>query len=1017
MKKLGLGKRTLACVVSAATLLTGTTALSALVRTTGMTASAASYDNYAKLLQYSMYFYDANMCGDQVGETGQMEWRDDCHTSDAVTGGFHDAGDHVKFGLPAGYTASTLGWGYYEFKDSYDSLGQTAHLKTITDYFAKYFKDCTTLSGDSVSSFIYQIGNGDQDHAVWCAPEVQDASSRQVYKTTNSASDIAAEYAAALAVNYLNFGNEEDLTYAKALYKFSKQYNSIANDGTSGFYASEDYEDDQAWAAGFLYLATNDSSYKSDMDTYFSTGNRQWGEVYYTHCWNTVTLGAAALYGEISGEWKWANSYAKSNCTDSSTFLAIQPWGSARLNVGLQLPALVVSKHTSNDYTAWCKAQMGMILGNNSTGKNLIVGFDENSPKNPHHRAASGYKSNDEFSNQTSISSTNGHVLVGALVGGPMGSDFSTYEDSLQNYTTNEVAIDYNAALVGAAAGLYETYKTGSLDSSIEGTKTGTVVTTPATTEKPSATTTTSSSVVTTVTTTNGNTSGGSEASFTVGTETGTDGSLYKYAEFAPNGAKTVTAYYTVNSSDTESSGSFGTWNGSAWLQEDFDTSVSGGQCSVTYNVPSDVGATVKFSVYWPGADNVEITKIVLDNGSSSVQTTETTKQSVNTTVTTKATTASSSNNSDDKDANITIGTEEGIDGKIYKYAEFAPNGAKSATAYFKVSSDDTEASGSFGTWTGEWLQEDFNISVPSDGACSVDYTIPSNAGETVKFSVYWPGADSVEITKVVLHYGSTVTTGNGSTTTQSPTGNGQYTVNLNQSVDYFGLPVDDKMIGWEWAQFGIPENENITKVEINIKAKSGEIGKWQGAFGSSTSVDPDYWTQTEDMEQTFSSKSGTIAWDIDSATSSIIQRAYGGELKFGIWWIDCAEFTIESITVYTDAYSGSNTTTTSSQVTTKETNNTTKTTAATTKNTAAATSTATSIDLPAPTILGDINLDGKVDISDAVLLNKAVAGAVKLNEQQFSNADVCTDVGVGTSDAVTLLKFLVSLVKSLPAD
>ena len=108
MKKLGIGKRALACIVSAATLLTGTTALSALTQTTGLTASAASYDNYAKLLQYSMYFYDANMCGDQVGETGQMEWRDDCHTSDAVTGGFHDAGDHVKFGLPAGYTASTL---------------------------------------------------------------------------------------------------------------------------------------------------------------------------------------------------------------------------------------------------------------------------------------------------------------------------------------------------------------------------------------------------------------------------------------------------------------------------------------------------------------------------------------------------------------------------------------------------------------------------------------------------------------------------------------------------------------------------------------------------------------------------------------------------------------------------------------------------------------------------------------------------------------------------------------------
>ncbi|WP_298482291.1 glycoside hydrolase family 9 protein [uncultured Ruminococcus sp.] len=1024
MKKLGIGKRALACVVSAATLLTGTTALSALTQTAGLTASAASYDNYAKLLQYSMYFYDANMCGDQVGETGQMEWRDDCHTGDEVTGGFHDAGDHVKFGLPAGYTASTLGWGYYEFKDSYDSLGQTAHFKTIMDYFADFFKKSTKLSGDTVTNFCYQVGDGTQDHDYWGAPEAQEASQgvRSSLWTSSGASDISAEYAAALAVNYLNFGNEEDLKYAKALYQFSKKNNQTMSVPE---YGSDDYEDDQAWAAGFLYLATKDASYKSDMDNYFATGNRQWGEVYYTHCWNNVSLGAAALYGEITDNWKWANSYVSKNCTNKDQFLAIQEWGSARLNVGLQLPALVVSKHTSNDYTDWCKAQMGMILGNNSANVNLIVGFDSNSAKNPHHRAASGYNSYNEFKNIDTISATNGHVLVGALVGGPRGSDFSTYVDSVNDYVTNEVAIDYNAALVGAAAGLYETYKTGSVDSSIEGTKGGGVVTTSATTTattQKTTTTTAYSSTKTSETTTNGGASGGSEASFTVGTEIGTDGSEYKYAEFSPNGAKTATAYFTVKSSDTEASGSFGTWTGE-WLQEDFKVNVgSNGECSVTYSVPSNVGSTVKFSVYWPGADSVEITKILLDNGTSNTTTTTTTttKQTNNTTTTT--TTTVTSGNIGDTNANITTGTETGDDGKIYKYAEFAPNGAKSATAYFTVKSDDTEASGSFGTWTGEWLQEDFKVNVGSNGECSVDYNIPSNVGQTVKFSVYWPGADNVDITKIVLHsYSSGQST---TTTNQQPSSNGVYNLDLNQAVDYSKLPATDKMIGWEWAEFGIPANENITKVEVNIKAKSGEIGKWQGAFGSSTSVDPGYWTQTEDMEKTFSTKSGTITWDVDSATSAIIQKEYGGMLKFGIWWIDCTQFTIESITVYTDVAGNTTTTSTAASTTTttsktttattsKTTTSTTKNSTTTTKNTTAS----TPASIPAPTIYGDVNLDGKIDISDAVLLNKAAAGAVTLNGQQYANANVCTDEGVGASDAVTLLKFLVSLVKSLPSD
>ena len=40
-----------------------------------------------------MYFYDANMCGSHVAEKSGMTWRGNCHTSDSVDGGFHDAGD------------------------------------------------------------------------------------------------------------------------------------------------------------------------------------------------------------------------------------------------------------------------------------------------------------------------------------------------------------------------------------------------------------------------------------------------------------------------------------------------------------------------------------------------------------------------------------------------------------------------------------------------------------------------------------------------------------------------------------------------------------------------------------------------------------------------------------------------------------------------------------------------------------------------------------------------------------
>ena len=1034
MKKLGLGKRVLACAASAATLLTGTTALSGLTTLGSMAASAASYDNYAKLLQYSMYFYDGNMCGSDVDTASQFSWRGSCHGSDEVDGGFHDAGDHVKFGLPAGYTASTLGWGYYEFKDSYDALGQTAHLQALTNRFCDFFKASTKLSGDTVTSFCYQVGVGQADHDVWCSPESQnDQSLRTAYWTSDDASDIAAEYAAALAVNYINFGNAEDLKYAKALYNYSIKTNKANCPEAANFYNSYDYYDDQAWAAGWLYLATNDSTYSSFLDKFMNDTNAgksgqsgcKWG-VYSTMCWNNVSLGAAILQSEITGnamDWAKVTTYLNGKCTSESTYYCESDWGSARYNTALQMAALATTKYSAKsgmDYSSWCKAQMGMILGNNPKNVNFVVGMDSNSAKYPHHRAASGYQSFDEMKGKTDYSS-NGHTLVGALVGGPADSNF-TYTDSVNDYQANEVALDYNAGLVGAAAGLYSIYKTGSVDSSIEGVSGGAVVTTAttkgttttttgkttATTKKTTTTTTTKATQKTTVTTTTVPGGSGKTANISTGTQTGTAGDKQAYAEFAPNGAKTATLYYKVKTSDTNSSGAFGTWTGT-WEQEDFEVTVgANGQCKVTYNIPSNVGQTVKAMVFYPDASSVKIDKVVLDEGSTPATTASSTKQNPTTTATTVAP------GGDDKTANISTGTQTGTAGDKQLYAEFAPNGAKSATLYYTISTKDTNSSGAFGTWTGTWEQTDFDVTVGANGQCTADYVIPSNVGQTVKAMIFYPDASSVKIDKVVLHYGNTVTTG---TTKAQPSSGGKYTKDVNQSVVYDELPAGDKMLGWKWSDLGVPAGEKVTKVEINISTSKKQIGKWQGAFGSSTSVAPDYWTQSDDMEQTISGKTGSIVWNVDSATSEIIQTQYGGELKFGVWWIDCNKFTIDSITVYTDAYGGSSTT-----VTTSKTSATTqKTTATTSKTTAKTTSTTKSStqkpsDLPSASMYGDVNLDGRVDITDAVILNKAVAGAISLNPQQQANADCCTDDGVGANDAIVLLKFLVSLVKTLPS-
>ena len=133
----------------------------------------------------------------------------------------------------------------------------------------------------------------------------------------------------------------------------------------------------------------------------------------------------------------------------------------------------------------------------------------------------------------------------------------------------------------------------------------------------------------------------------------------------------------------------------------------------------------------------------------------------------------------------------------------------------------------------------------------------------------------------------------------------GVYENKVDEEVDYSLLPDDDKMIGFLWKDFGIPSGEKVVKVMVFISTTKNFLGKWTGAFGTSTTVSPAYWTMTDDMNIAFTTKTGSITWELDTDTQKIVQMNYGGELKWGVWWIDCNDFTIDKVVVFTDAYTG----------------------------------------------------------------------------------------------------------------
>ena len=58
-----------------------------------------------------------------------------------LVGGYYDAGDHVKFGLPMAFTVTMLSWTVIEFQHQIAGAGELEHaleaIKWGTDYFIK----------------------------------------------------------------------------------------------------------------------------------------------------------------------------------------------------------------------------------------------------------------------------------------------------------------------------------------------------------------------------------------------------------------------------------------------------------------------------------------------------------------------------------------------------------------------------------------------------------------------------------------------------------------------------------------------------------------------------------------------------------------------------------------------------------------------------------------------------------------------------------------------------------------
>jgi hypothetical protein len=437
--------------------------------------------NYGEALQKSLFFYEANRSGD-LPANYIVGWRGDSAMGDGrdvgldLTGGYYDAGDHVKFALPMASSMTTLAWGLVQYRDAYARSGQLGRMREAI----RWGTDWLMKAHPSANVFYAQVGNGGLDHSFWGAPEVM-TMDRPSYKLdpTKPGSDAAGEAAAALAAASLAFRGVDNsyadrlLTHAKQLYAFADTYRGKYSDSipdARNYYNSySGYHDELVWGAAWLYRATGDSTYLAKAEAGYAA-NFAGQTMTWTHSWDDKRYGASILLAGLTGKavytadaerylnyWTVGLNGGATRVRYTSGGLAfLDNWGSLRYSSTTAFMALLYSD-TVRDYNGryhdFAVRQINYILGDNPRQSSYMVGFGDNSPKNPHHRGASGV-----WDGNVNNPTPNRHVLYGALVGGPESPDDFNYHDVRGNYISNEVALDYNAGFTGALARLYHEY-------------------------------------------------------------------------------------------------------------------------------------------------------------------------------------------------------------------------------------------------------------------------------------------------------------------------------------------------------------------------------------------------------------------------------------------------------------------------------------------------------------------------------------------------------------------------------
>ncbi len=399
-------------------------------------------------------------------------------------GGWHDAGDYGRYLPTSGIATGSLLWAYELFPEKTKSVGLN---------IPESGNGTPDILNEARWNLTWMLQMQDEDGGVWhkqtsthfsafIAPQDDQLPSAVIgtgsapFKSTCATADLAAVAAIAARV-YAPFDRkfaDQNLRAAKAAWKWAEQNPSVTfknpKDVSTGEYGDSDCGDERLWAAAELWRTTGDATYNryfidhysQYMKTLASPAAEDWAQLAPMGLWGYAIANRVGTDGKVRDEIRGAtvaSARAIVAQTQSNGYrVSLTPkdyvWGSNGVvaSYGRQLlVANVIAPDPS--YVEAATNNIHYLLGRNTFGLSWVTQLGSNPYKHPHHRPSGAQKDAEPWPGLLSggPNAARQDAVLKALPGLPPAK---VYADNTDSYASNEIAINWQAAMAFLLAGV-----------------------------------------------------------------------------------------------------------------------------------------------------------------------------------------------------------------------------------------------------------------------------------------------------------------------------------------------------------------------------------------------------------------------------------------------------------------------------------------------------------------------------------------------------------------------------------